>query len=611
MRDGKMAHPPRRPPNGEQGTPGMPSVPPLPTATTAKPRPDFFRQFVRLAGPYWTTERGLRAQLLTAALVVLTVAQVGLPVAINFWSEKLFDSLEQRAMGEFLYWIGALVLIIGANIVVVSTHLVVKRRLQVDWRAWVTRRVLDEWMASGRHYQLGFLPGEHDNPDGRIAEDIRIATEYAIDLAHSLCYSLLLLFSFIHILWRLSGPPEVPLDGFTLYLPGHLVWIALLYATAGTALGMLLGRPLVRAANHRQTQEQTFRFGLVHARENAVAIALRHGEEAERESLWGLFRDAICAWDRQTNALRNLFLFSSGWSVLSQAFPILVSAPRYIAGTISLGVLMQTAQAFQQTMAALSWPIDNLPKVAEWRASVGRVLGLHDAVSELAEQTATPERPPLIVAKANRPVLALEEVAIARPDGELLVDCFSTEIRPGERVLITGDPEAAMTLFRVVAGLWPWGHGRVELPEGVSIYFMPRVPRLTPATLRAMVSYPPTAYRIEDRAIQDALRRVGLDYLIARLDETGDWAELLDMAEKQRLGFARLFVHQPEWIFIHEATDALDLRGRRDMMQMLDESFPGATVVTIGHDGALEAFHHRRLELGREPCAPREVTQTA
>jgi putative ATP-binding cassette transporter len=510
-------------------------------------------------------------------------------------------------MAEFLGLIGVLVVIILANVAIVTSHLVVKRRLQVDWREWLTRHLLDRWMEAGRHYRLTLIPGDHDNPDGRIAEDIRIATEYAIDLAHSLFYSLLLLISFTNILWRLSGPPEIPLDGFTLYLPGHLVWVALLYATAGTAVGMLLGRPLVRAANHRQTQEQTFRFGLVHARENAVAIALRHGEAAERESLWGLFRDAICAWDRQTMALRNLFLFSSSWSVLSQAFPILVSAPRYIAGTISLGVLMQTAQAFQQTMAALSWPIDNLPKVAEWRASVGRVLGLHDAVSELAEQTATPERPPLMVVKANRPVLVLEEVAIARPDGALLVDCFSTEIHPGERVLISGDAEAALTFFRVVAGLWPWGHGRVELPEGVSIYFMPRVPRLSPATLRAMVSYPPTARRIDDLAIQDALRRVGLDYLIPRLEETGDWSEQLDMGEKQRLGFARLLVHQPEWIFMHEATDALDQRGRRDMIRLLEESFASATVVTIGHDGALEAFHTRCLELGREPCAAREA----
>ncbi len=345
----------------------------------------FVRSFWRLAGPYWRSERGRVAWAVTLAVVALTGAQVAVPVAINLWSERLFDALEQRAMAEFLWMIGALLVILAANVVITTVHLWLKRRLQVDWRAWLTRRLTDEWMRGGRHYELTLIPGDHDNPDGRIAEDVRIATEYAIDLAHSLLYCLLLLVSFAQILWALSGSPHLALAGVSLYLPGHLVWVALVYAGVGTAATFLLGRPLVAAANLRQVREASFRFGLAHAREGSLSIAQLRAEAAERRRLGALFREAVRAWDDQTRALRNLFVFSSGWTVLSQAFPILIAAPRYIAGTITLGVLMQTAQAFQQMVAALAWPIDNLPKVAEWRASAGRVLGLHRAIGRLCQ----------------------------------------------------------------------------------------------------------------------------------------------------------------------------------------------------------------------------------
>ena len=441
---------------------------------TQRPRPDFFRRFIRLGGAFWQSERKWRARSLTAMLVALTFTQVLVPVAINQWSLRLFNALEQRAMKTFFLLIGVLALIIVTNVLITTTHLRVKRRLQVEWRSWLTGRVLDEWLTAGRHYHVSFVPGEHDNPDQRIAEDIRISTEFAVDLAHSLFYCVLLLVSFTQILWTLSGPPQVELGVVSLYLPGHLVWVALIYASVGSAAAVLLGQPLVRAANRRQSEEANFRFGLVRARENALSIALRRGEGEERRQAGELFEGAVRAWNRQTLALSNLYLFSSSWSVLSQAFPVLVAAPRYIAGAITLGVLMQTAQAFQQMIAALAWPIDNIPKVAEWRASVERVLGLHEALRLLGEQFEPRDRPTIKLEHSKRPILAFRRVAIADAAGKELVGCFSAEIAEGERVLISGDRSTAVTLFKVVGGLWPWGHGEVELPDGGPIFFMPR-----------------------------------------------------------------------------------------------------------------------------------------
>jgi putative ATP-binding cassette transporter len=584
-------------------------IEPTPAAAAAVPRPAprleprFFRRFGRLAGPYWSSARRTRARALTGVLALLTVAQVTVPIAINQWSLRLFDTLEQRALGDLAGLVGALALIIAFNVAVTVTHLRVKRRLQVDWRGWLTGRVLDEWLAGGRHYHVRFLPGEHDNPDQRIAEDIRIATEYAVDLAHSLFYCVLLLASFAWILWSLSGSPELRIGGWNVYLPGHLVWIALLYAGTGTAVALLLGRPLVRAANRRQTEEANFRFGLVRARENALAIALRRGEAEERHHAGALFGGAVRAWDRQTGALARLFYFSSSWSVLSLAFPILVAAPRYLAGTISLGVLMQTAQAFQQMIAALAWPIDNIPRLAEWRASGERVLALHRALERLRDGAA-PEHGAIVVAGSGRALLALRDVTLATAAGEVVLAGFSAEIREAERVLVTGDRRAAVTLFRAVGGLSPWGRGRIELPADGPIFFMPRRPYMPTGPLRGVLTVaaaPPP----DDAALRAVLEQVGLGGFAERLDETGDWDNALTAAEKQRVGFARLLLERPRWIFCNEATDALGAAGEAAMLQLLLEALPGATVVAVGGDDAgaglaAEAgFYTRRLRLPR------------
>ncbi len=571
------------------------------SAPTVPGRPrgwgDFLRQFVRLAAPYWRSERKWVVAWLTFALVGLTVTQVTIPIAINTWSQRLFDALEQRNFVEFVRQIGVLGVIIAANVVVMTTHLRMKRRLQIDWRGWLTCRLLNEWMSGGRHYQLTLMPGENDNPDGRIAEDIRISTEFAVELAHSLFYCILLLISFTQILWGLSGPPELQIGKTSIYLPGHLVWVALLYASAGAVIATLLGQPLVRAANRRQREEANFRFGLVHARETALTIALRQGEGDERTSLWERFGNLVKAWDRQSKALGNLFMFSSSWSVLSQAFPVLVAAPRFIGGEITLGVLMQTSQAFQQMIAALAWPIDNIPKLADWRASVERVLGLHDALGELAEQVEPGRRPTITVATGEEPVLRFRDVAVTGPKGEACMEGFNAVIEPGERVLIEGDAGSAVILFRVVGGLWPWGKGRVELPRDASIFFMPRRPHIPSGSLRAVVTYPPKARRPDDAAIETALRRVGLGRLVARLDEVAKWDEVLTIAEAQRLGFARLLLHRPQWIVMREATSGLDAPDAIALLHLLQHEFPAATVVTIGRDGPLESFHTRSLSL--------------
>jgi putative ATP-binding cassette transporter len=345
----------------------------------------------RLATAFWRGDRRGIAWILTLVLVVLTLAQVSIPVMLNHWSQQIFDALEQRDIDAVVHQIGAVLLIIGANVVVMASHLWTKRRLQVAWRTDLTHRLLDQWTVHGRDYQLGRVHPGLDNPDGRIAEDVRIATESSVDLAHSFFYCVMLLVSFSQILWVLSGPPEVSLGSWTMTLPGHLVWIALLYAGAGAFFAMRLGRPLTHAAHYRQTKEADFRFGLGRSREEAPTHAIGAVDVTRREKTGGLFASTIKAWHRQTIAIMQLVMFSSTWSVLSQAVPIMVAAPRYLAGTITLGALMQTAQAFQQMVNALSWPIDNMQRLAECRASFGRVAHLHAILVELSDDDTRPD----------------------------------------------------------------------------------------------------------------------------------------------------------------------------------------------------------------------------
>lgn len=568
-------------------------------ARPERPKTSFIRRFVALAMPFWTSNDGWRTRGFGILLLVLTVMQVGIPVALNIWNEKLFNALEARHMDSFVNLMGILALVIVANVLITSSHLRVKRRLQVEWRKWLTYRVFREWMSGGRQYLLNFVPGDHDNPDGRIAEDIRIATESAIDLAHSLTYSLLLLVSFTQILWSLSGPVLKTFGGLEIPLPGHLVFLAIAYSGLGAVVAWALGKPLVRAVDRRQTDEANFRFGLVHARENAMAIALLHGETGERRHFRSLFRRVIRAWDGQTWALTKLMYFSSTWSVLSMAFPFLVAAPRYIAGLITLGVLMQTAQAFGQMTAALSWPIDNLAGVAVWRASVERILRLSESLEVVAKRIAAGGHDGIHVESSGAPEMSFRDVEIADSNGATQIARFSATVAAGERVLITGDPGAAVKVFKVVARLWPWGHGRVGLPESGSIFFMPHHPYLPIGPLRTAVVFPQVPKTEEDEALKAALVRVGLPDFVDRLDDVEDWEQTLSAGEQQRLGFVRLLLHKPDWIFIQEATDGLDRDTERRMMEMLLAAYPRAAIITISHRTSMEQYHARRLTLMR------------
>ena len=567
----------------------------MPMSTPAAAHP-FFSPFLRLSLPYWTGEGRWRPRIVVAALLLVVIAQVALAIRLNLWSADLFDALERHATDRALAQIGIFTLIVLGMMATNTLHLLLRRHLQFDWRRWLTARVVGNWMAEARHYQADLIPGDHANPDGRIAEDIRIAVEGAIDLAASLLYCVLVLITFVGILWSLSG--WITLAGVP--VPGHLVILAILYAGIGAAVAFVLGRPLVRATDVRQTREADFRFGLVRSRENAEPIALARGELTERERLVELFETIRRSWREQSTGLARLVVLSSGYTAVAGVLPLLVGTPRFLVGALTLGALMQSAQAFQQVTSALSWPVDNLPRIAEWRASVERVLALEEAVQTVTLEAARTGDTAINLSRLPGSPLGLHALWVAAPDGTAMLADLNLEVGPAEHVLVDGDADAAGAFFRVLAGIWPWGRGRVDLPADTEMSAVGRRPYLPEGTLRRALLFPAPPQDYPDEAIVQALSQAGLDALAERLDEQGDWGRTLGGGELQRLSFARLVLHRPNWIVLGDATDALDAEVADAMLRLISDQLPGSAIIVIGrHPGSAEAFN-RRMTLQRD-----------
>ncbi|MBS0524914.1 MAG: ABC transporter ATP-binding protein/permease [Proteobacteria bacterium] len=557
------------------------------------------KAFAVVACGYWVAPNyRLVAWLLTGSLAVLVGANVGIALWLNIWNRDFFNALDKRDLGLLLHllWVLAAIVISAGIGVAIQLHL--KRRLQMNWRIWLSHTTVHRWLHSGRQYQLGLLADEIDNPDGRIAEDIRISTEYAVEFAASILQCVLQLVTFLGVLWTLSGDFSVTLFGTTTNIPGYMVWCALAYALIGSLLTYALGRGLIDAGNLRQGREADFRSVLARAREHAEGIALMRGEDDERERLRGSLFDLRSAWNRQTFGQGNLSLLTSSLAYLAPIVPLIVALPRYLSGQIQLGGLMQTAQAFSSVQWALSWLIDNFPRFAEWRASTNRVVHLHEALTDLEESHEMAEHERI---KLHEPtesdLLVMRELGLTRPSGETLVAEAEIEIGRPERVLIRGQSGSGKsTIMRAVAGVWPWGRGDIHLPKG-SILFMPQKPYFPLGTLREALCYPKAPEGITDEVLKETLHKVGLDHLKERLDETERWDLILSGGEQQRVAFARTLVHKPDWIFMDEATSALDEAGQEMVMKLLIEELPETSIVSIGHRPGLEVFHTRELTL--------------
>jgi putative ATP-binding cassette transporter len=444
------------------------------------------------------------------------------------------------------------------------------------------------------YYRMEVQRNGTDNPDQRIAEDIRLFTNGALSLSLGLLSSVVTLASFTGILWVLSGDLSFSLRGHDIIIPAYMVWVALTYAFFGSYLTHWIGKALITLNFKQQRYEADFRFGLVRVRENAEGIALYRGEASEQENLNSRFVQILKNWWVIMKCQKRLTWFTSSYSQVAIIFPILVAAPRFFSGAIQLGGLMQIASAFSNVQSALSWFIDNYRPFAEWKSSVDRLTSFHETIC-----TTEPNQGQLCDLQVNAkdsPALSIDNLNLRLPDGRVLVNNLTMTVSPGERLLVRGPSGVGKsTLFRAIAGIWPFGSGVIGFHRSASKLSLPQKPYLPIGTLRDAICYPEKPGTFCDCEIEKSLELCRLEGFVRRMDESAHWEQVMSPGEQQRLAFARALLQKPEWLFLDEATSALDDATQDYLYSMIGKLLPNTSIVSIAHRADLKHFHRRVL----------------
>ena len=553
----------------------------------------------RLGSPYFRSEDRWAGRLLLASVIGIELGLVAIDVLINQWNNRFYNALQERNWDSFVYELGYFCVLAAIFIALAVYQLYLNQWLQIRWRRYMTERYLQRWLDNANHYRMQLMGDAADNPDQRIAEDIQRFVDQTLTIGLGLLSSVVTLASFVVILWSLSEQAPMRLFGTDMVIPGYLVWAALIYAVAGTWLTHLIGRPLIRLNFDQQRYEADFRFNLVRVRENSEQIALLDGEPAEQGRLLQRFASVMTNWYAIMTRTKRLTAFTSGYRQISTVFPFIVVSPAYFSGAIQLGGLMQTASAFNSVQTSLSFFVTAYRQIAEWRAVVDRLDGFLNAV-ETGHRVA---ETPTVVEVVHAPIgkVALDEVELRLPNGNLLGKADAINVGPREHVLVTGPSGSGKsTLFRAIAGIWPFGSGTVTLPEGARVMVVPQRPYLPIGTLLAAVAYPALPGDFNRSDVHAALIDVGLPDLAKRLDEEAHWNRMLSLGEQQRVGIARALLQAPDYLFLDEATASLDEPSEAMLYKLLIERLPSAAIVSIGHRSTLAAFHKRRLELFKE-----------
>jgi vitamin B12/bleomycin/antimicrobial peptide transport system ATP-binding/permease protein len=545
-----------------------------------------------------------RLGLLAAGIVVVIGTNAAGQIRLNLWQRDFYNALEQMHVPAFMTQLVVFVIIAGGLLVLVVAQTWLREMLQVRLREWLTHDLLDQWLAPQRPYMLSFAGQIGVNPDQRIHQDAQHLTELTTSLAIGLLQSSLLLVSFVGVLWVLSEQVIFNVGARSFTVPGYMVWCALAYSLGGSLLAWRVGRPLVPLNAERYAREADLRFALVRVNEHADGIVLHGGEADERRLLNEPVDRVVTIMARLASGLARLTWVTSGYGWLAIVVPIIVAAPGYFDGELSFGVLMMVVGAFTQVQSSLRWFVDNLAQIADWRATLLRVVTFRDALPAIETLGEEAGRIALVDSGADR--LVLEDLEVALPDACATLDQARVEVGPGERVQILGKPGAGKsTLFRSLAGMWPWGAGRIQLPPRQAMMFMPQRPYLPLGTLRAAVSYPAEPDHFDDAAVRAALERVDLAHLVPSLDYTDRWDRQLSLEEQQRLAFARMLLHAPRWVFIDDMLGTLGDDHRRLVLSIFERELPGSTVIRFGRESAREGRWDRTLHIIERPGGPR------
>ncbi|WP_054990283.1 ABC transporter ATP-binding protein/permease [Pseudomonas coronafaciens] len=546
----------------------------------------FLRRVWKLITPYWRSEEKATAWLLLISVIALSLFSVQVSVFFNSWYRDFYNALQNKDLAAFTHLILYFSGIAAIAILAAVYRLYLTQLLTIRWRRWLTEQHFARWLADKNYYHLE-QGGYTDNPDQRLSEDLNEFTTSTLSLGLGLMSSVVSLVSFSVILWGVSGSIEL----FGITIPGYMFWAAMLYALVGSLLTHWIGKRLIPLNNQQERFEADLRFALVRVRENAESIALSEGERNENQRLSGRFQMIWNNFRTSMKVQKRLTFFTSGYSQIALIFPFIVAAPRYFAGKIELGDLMQINSAFGNVQENFSWFISAYGTLASWRATSDRLLSFRQAMSDHEAQK------PAIERTRSEDALELRNLGLEIAGGRQLLTDANLRIGAGERVMLSGrSGSGKSSLLRALGGLWPSGSGQIRLPAGPAL-FLPQRPYLPIGTLREAMSYPQPADHYAAERFADVLNQCRLEHLIPRLDESNHWQRFLSPGEQQRVAFARALLIAPRWLLVDEATSAMDEDDETAMHRAIIDGLPGLTLVSVGHRSSLQRFHDRHVRV--------------
>lgn len=572
--------------------------------------PRVARSFLTFAAGFWTGPTKVRAWQLTLGLAASLILSTYVTVQLNHWNRWFFDALERKDVATVKEAVAVFFLIIASMAAIGVCIVLTRETLQVRWRAWLVEALVARWLDRQRFYRLNATGREPPNPEYRISDDTRWATEILVDLGIGLLSATIGGIAFISILWSVGG--AITLGGVT--IPGYMVWVALAYGITASALMAWVGSPLVGRVGQKNEAEGYFRFAMMRLRDNAESIAMMRGGGGERAILGRFYDTVVGRWLAIVRSHGHVTWITNSSGPMIPIVPLLFAAPKYLAGELTLGQVTQLAAAFVQVQIAISWVVDNYNRIAEWYASARRVIDIVDACNEVPDEAAAG----VAAHQAAAAALRATPLELVDTEGRPVTRTEALALKPGDRLLVTGESGAGKTtLARVIAGLTKPGKGEVEV--GASrLMLLPQKGYLPLGTLRSVIEYPrgqgtpPPA----PGAVAQALEAAGLGYLVPRLDEAARWDLVLASIERQRVGIARVILHRPDVLIIDDAMAALDEQAQRDVFTLLSKALPGSIIVTMAQRSALARLHTHtwRLErsnapgaTGAQPASPAEA----